>query len=89
MFVGLHLSPTGYRLLYDEILECIAANWPDQMPDNLPYILPRWDDGDAWRLRGETGSVINNRPRPVIADVSSVLNGSSMLQDQNPVAERS
>lgn len=66
---GLHLNPKGYHLLYDKIYECIANNWPDQLPDNLPYALPRWDDGDAWRLRGETGSVTNNRPRPAITPI--------------------
>jgi lysophospholipase L1-like esterase len=76
---GLHLSPTGYRLLYGKICECIATNWPDQLPQNLPYILPPWDDGDAWRLRGETDSVINHRPRVFVTPISTangVSNGS-------------
>jgi len=65
--VGLHLAPIGYRLLYDKIIECIGRTWPDQLPENLDYVLPRWDDGDAWRRRGETGSVIQNRPRPIVS----------------------
>ncbi|KIW00651.1 hypothetical protein, variant 1 [Verruconis gallopava] len=67
LFDGLHLAPVGYHLLYDKILECIANTWPDQLPENLPYVLPRWDDGDAWRLRGETDPrVIYHRPRAYV-----------------------
>ena len=47
-------------------MDAIGRTWPDQLPDNLPYVLPRWDDGDAWRLRGETGALINHRPRAPI-----------------------
>lgn len=60
---GLHLTPLGYQLLYNKIMECIGSHWSDQLPDNLPFVLPRWDDGDAWRMRGETDAIINNRMR--------------------------
>ncbi|QDS74736.1 hypothetical protein FKW77_000964 [Venturia effusa] len=60
---GLHLTPAGYQLLYNTIMRCIALCWPDQLPEHLPFILPHWDDGDAWKMRGETGSIINHRMR--------------------------
>jgi hypothetical protein len=45
------------------------TNWPEQLPENLPYVLPRWDDGEAWKLRGETGPLTNHRPRTVVLPV--------------------
>ncbi|EME45583.1 hypothetical protein DOTSEDRAFT_71327 [Dothistroma septosporum NZE10] len=48
---GLHLSPTGYRILYDEMMTLIARKWPDQMPAKLPFVLPGWDNQNAWDLR--------------------------------------
>ncbi|TLD20968.1 gb [Venturia nashicola] len=58
---GLHLTPLGYDLLHNTIMECIARHWPDHLPDNLPFVLPRWDAGDAWKMRGETDALINHR----------------------------
>lgn len=40
--IGLHLTPAGYRIVYDEVIKVIEANWPDQMPDNLPMVFPSW-----------------------------------------------
>ncbi|CAK1365053.1 Isoamyl acetate-hydrolyzing esterase 1 [Cercospora beticola] len=45
---GLHLSPEGYRVLYDEFLALIKRVWPDQDPDQLPFVLPRWDS-PVWK----------------------------------------
>lgn len=45
---GLHLSPEGYKVLYDEFMGLIRRVWPDQNPDGLPFILPRWD-ASVWR----------------------------------------
>ncbi|KAJ5770560.1 uncharacterized protein N7511_002611 [Penicillium nucicola] len=41
---GLHLTPAGYRIVYDEVMKVIEAHWPDQMPDNLPMVFPSWLD---------------------------------------------
>ncbi|KAL6150776.1 hypothetical protein ACJQWK_00618 [Exserohilum turcicum] len=49
MYDGLHFSPLGYRILYDEMLKAIAQNWPDDMPDKLPMVLPPWNDEAAWK----------------------------------------
>ncbi|KAF1991117.1 lipolytic enzyme [Aulographum hederae CBS 113979] len=46
---GLHLSPNGYKVLYDEMNKLIETCWPDQKADNLPYVLPAWDDWDKWK----------------------------------------
>jgi lysophospholipase L1-like esterase len=61
--IGLHLSTTGYKLLSALLRNSIATHWPDQLPENLPFVLPRWDDGDAWKMCGETDSVVEHRPR--------------------------
>lgn len=47
--VGLHLTPDGYRVLFHEVMATIAKTWPDQLPENLPTVLPAWDDPDAWK----------------------------------------
>ncbi|EGP89416.1 unnamed protein product [Zymoseptoria tritici ST99CH_3D1] len=46
---GLHLSPAGYRVLFDELMSLIGQEYPEEMPDKLPFVLPRWDDEKAWR----------------------------------------
>jgi hypothetical protein len=43
-WIGLHLAPAGYRIVYDEVMKAIEANWPDQLPDNLPMVFPSWVD---------------------------------------------
>lgn len=43
------MNPAGYRILYDDLVEVIAANWPDQLPDRLPMVLPAWNDEAAWK----------------------------------------
>jgi hypothetical protein len=43
-WIGLHLTPAGYRIVYDEVMKVIEANWPDQLPDNLPMVFPSWVD---------------------------------------------
>lgn len=29
---GLHLTPAGYKIMYEEVLKVIGQNWPDQTP---------------------------------------------------------
>ncbi|KAK4502373.1 hypothetical protein PRZ48_005798 [Zasmidium cellare] len=45
---GLHLSPEGYKVLFDEMVALIARVWPDQTPERLPFVLPPWHDQKAW-----------------------------------------
>lgn len=46
---GLHLSPSGYKVLHEALLELIRRVWPDQMPDRLPMVLPEWSDVGGWK----------------------------------------
>lgn len=42
--VGLHLSSAGNRIVYEEVMDVIQANWPDQTPETLPMVFPSWTD---------------------------------------------
>lgn len=44
LFAGLHLTPAGYRIVYDVVLKVIRENWPDQDPETLPFVFPAWVD---------------------------------------------
>jgi lysophospholipase L1-like esterase len=46
---GLHFNPAGYDILFQELMKHIAERWPDQMPDVLDMVLPRWNDAEAWQ----------------------------------------
>ncbi|KAI5362255.1 Putative SGNH hydrolase-type esterase domain, SGNH hydrolase superfamily [Septoria linicola] len=48
LYDGLHLSPEGYEVLFEETMALIKKVWPDQNPDGLPFVLPRWDAG-VWQ----------------------------------------
>lgn len=37
---GLHLSPAGYQVLFDEIVAVIQASLPDFVNESLPMRLP-------------------------------------------------
>jgi lysophospholipase L1-like esterase len=47
--IGLHFNPAGYDVLFQELMKLIAEQWPDQTPDELPMVLPRWNDAVAWK----------------------------------------
>jgi hypothetical protein len=49
MHDGLHFSRSAYELLYNELMALIERTWPDEMPERLPFVLPRWDDEEAWK----------------------------------------
>lgn len=48
LILGLHLSPMGYKVLYDDLLHLIRQVWPDQAPEKLPFMLPSWDSKEGW-----------------------------------------
>ncbi|KAF2465811.1 SGNH hydrolase [Lindgomyces ingoldianus] len=48
MYDGLHFSAAGYDVLFEETMKVIAAEWPDQLPEKLPTVLPGWNDVAAW-----------------------------------------
>ncbi|KAJ5888665.1 Esterase SGNH hydrolase-type subgroup [Penicillium taxi] len=41
---GLHLTPAGYQIVYDEVMRTIGSKWPDQLPENIPMVFPAWDE---------------------------------------------
>ena len=41
---GLHFLPAAYKLLYESMMELICRTWPDQDPENLPFIFPTWTE---------------------------------------------
>lgn len=47
--VGLHCSPAGYEIVFQEVMKVIESQWPDQMPENLPMVFPYWKDQEAWQ----------------------------------------
>jgi lysophospholipase L1-like esterase len=46
--IGLHFNPGGYEIFYEELMKVVAEQWPDQMPEKLPMVLPAWNDEEAW-----------------------------------------
>ncbi|KAF2180806.1 SGNH hydrolase [Zopfia rhizophila CBS 207.26] len=49
MYDGLHFNPAGYDVLFKETMKLISERWPDQLPENLPTVLPGWNDNIAWK----------------------------------------
>ena len=45
---GLHLTRTGYEVLYKALIALIEKAYPSQSPERLPFVYPAWDDEDAW-----------------------------------------
>ncbi|KEF52139.1 uncharacterized protein A1O9_11765 [Exophiala aquamarina CBS 119918] len=39
---GLHFTPVGYKLVFDELVYLIIRELPDHRPENLPQIFPDW-----------------------------------------------
>lgn len=64
---GLHFTRKGYDLLFDELISVVEKEFPDQMPDKLPFVMPAWDDGSAWdgqqRLQGNMKSDAHMKKR--------------------------
>ena len=43
---GIHFSPAAYRVLYNEIINCISSNYPELKPEALQRKLREWRDVD-------------------------------------------
>ena len=39
---GLHFTPEGYKLVFDELVNVIRNDLPDLVPERLPQIFPDW-----------------------------------------------
>ncbi|KAF2105940.1 SGNH hydrolase-type esterase domain-containing protein [Lophiotrema nucula] len=48
MYDGLHFNPSGYDLFFQEVKSLIENKFPDQTAENLPMVLPAWNDLAAW-----------------------------------------
>ncbi|KAJ4294105.1 hypothetical protein N0V90_007795 [Kalmusia sp. IMI 367209] len=48
MHDGLHFNPAGYQILLTEVLRVIREKIPDVAPENIPFLLPLWNDHAAW-----------------------------------------
>ena len=39
---GLHFTPAGYKVVFDELVNVIVTQLPEYTPDKLPQIFPDW-----------------------------------------------
>ncbi|CZT42107.1 related to IAH1 Isoamyl acetate hydrolytic enzyme [Rhynchosporium secalis] len=37
LFDGLHLSPSGYRIVFDGLIKVMKENWPEYLPYKMPF----------------------------------------------------
>ncbi|XYA02900.1 isoamyl acetate-hydrolyzing esterase [Meyerozyma guilliermondii] len=44
---GIHFSPAAYRVLYNEIINCISSNYPEMKSEALQRKLREWRDVDG------------------------------------------
>lgn len=42
IYLGLHFTPDGYKVLYDAVMQTIRTKWPEQDPDTMPMVYPGW-----------------------------------------------
>lgn len=49
MNTGLHLNPEGYQIIFKELMLLIGKELPEHVPEKLPFVLPLWDDPEAWQ----------------------------------------
>ncbi|KAK7189707.1 hypothetical protein DPSP01_005764 [Paraphaeosphaeria sporulosa] len=45
---GLHFNPAGYQILLVEFLKVIRESYPELAPENVPLLLPLWNDAEGW-----------------------------------------
>jgi lysophospholipase L1-like esterase len=48
MHDGLHFNAAGYQVLFGEFLKVVRENIAELAPENLPLLLPVWNDAKAW-----------------------------------------
>ncbi|KAF1961869.1 SGNH hydrolase [Byssothecium circinans] len=49
MHDGLHFNPAGYDVLFRGLMKVIGENWSELLPENLPNMLPLWNDDAGWK----------------------------------------
>ncbi len=45
---GLHLTPAGYKLVFDEVMKGIKEHYPSLDPDRLAFCYPPWEVAPRW-----------------------------------------
>ncbi|KAH8696064.1 GDSL Lipase/Acylhydrolase family protein [Talaromyces proteolyticus] len=40
---GLHFTSSGYKIMFDEVMNVLRATWPEEDPEKLPMIFPPWE----------------------------------------------
>jgi len=40
---GLHPTPKGYQIIYNEVIKAICEHYPELKADALPFVFPPWD----------------------------------------------
>ncbi|KAJ4356397.1 uncharacterized protein N0V89_004430 [Didymosphaeria variabile] len=48
MHDGLHFNPAAYQILLEEFLKALREQTPELSPENIPLLLPLWNDAEAW-----------------------------------------
>lgn len=41
---GIHFTPEGYKVLFDELMKEISDKYPEESPENIPVTLKLWGD---------------------------------------------
>lgn len=57
LVVGLHLTPLGYKLVYEEVMKAIKDNYPNIDPDRMPYKYSPWEQA-VKRGRKDSGHAV-------------------------------
>lgn len=39
---GLHLTPDGYKIMYNAVMQTIRTKWPEQDPEKMSMVYPGW-----------------------------------------------
>ena len=42
--IGLHFSPSGYKVVFEAVKEKIERTWPEESPSNLRPVFPFWQE---------------------------------------------
>lgn len=59
LFDGIHYTPQGYKVFYDELIKVISASYPDLLSENLKPAAPYYADMDYSDLRKSILEYIN------------------------------
>lgn len=58
---GIHFTPTGYKIYYDELVKAINTAYPELAPSALPQMFPNHDEIDNTDIEGCLAMANKNR----------------------------